>query len=76
MRLRSPHCLSATLALCVLLAAAAQAQVNPFRSSRGPGLSPEDNQLMFESVARLNAAKPSQTGRSEAVEQSADKQLG
>jgi hypothetical protein len=31
---------------------------------------------MFESVARLNAAKPSQTGRSEAVEQSADKQLG
>jgi surface antigen len=66
MRLRSPHCLSATLALCVLLAAAAQAQVNPFRSSRGPGLSPGDNQLLFASVARLNAAKPSQTGRSEA----------
>lgn len=30
------------------------------------GLSPEDNQLLFESVARLSAAKPSQTGRSEA----------
>ena len=32
----------------------------------GPGLSPQDNQMLFESVARLNAAEPSQVGRSEA----------
>jgi surface antigen len=38
----------------------------PVSQLRGPGLSPGDNQLLFESVARLNAAKPSQTGRSEA----------
>ena len=29
----------------------------------GPGLSPEDNRLLFESVARLNAADPAQAGR-------------
>ena len=45
-------------------AAAAQAQINPFRG--GPGLAPQDNQLLFESVARLNAAEPTQVGRSEA----------
>jgi surface antigen len=66
MRPRSPHCLSVMLALGVLLAAAAQAQVNPFRGSRGPGLSLQDNQMLFESMARLNAAAPSQVGRSEA----------
>jgi surface antigen len=66
MRPRSPHCLSVALAVCVLLAAAAQAQVNPFRGSGSRGLSPEDNQLLFESVARLNAAEPIQAGRSEA----------
>jgi surface antigen len=32
----------------------------------GPGLSPQDNRMLFESVARLNAAEPSQVGRSEA----------
>jgi surface antigen len=56
--------LSATLVACVLLPGLAQAQVNPFRG--GPGLSPEDNQLMSESVARLNAAGPTEIGRSEA----------
>ena len=56
MRLGSSRSLSGALAACVLLSAAAQAQVNPFRGSGGRGLSPEDNQLLFESVARLNAA--------------------
>ncbi len=65
MRPRSPQCLSAALAFCVFLSAAAQAQVMPFRGTFGPGLSPEDDQLLFESVARLNAAEPSQVGRSE-----------
>jgi len=65
MRLRLPPYLSALLAACVLLSAAAQAQINPFRGSGGRGLSPEDNQLLFESVARLNAAEPSQVGRSD-----------
>ena len=54
MRPRSPRSLSAVLAASILLPAAAQAQVNPFRG--GQGLSPEHNQLLFESVARLNAA--------------------
>ena len=64
MRSRSRHYLSGALAACIFLSAAAHAQVNPFR--RGPGLAPEDNQLLFESVARLNAAEPTQVGRSEA----------
>jgi surface antigen len=54
------------LAVCLFPPPAVQAQVNPFRGSGGRGLSPEDNQLLFESVARLNAAEPSQVGRSEA----------
>jgi surface antigen len=65
MRLGSSRSLSGALAACVLLSAAAQAQVNPFRGSGGRGLSPEDNQLLFESVARLNAAEPGRVGRSE-----------
>ena len=60
------HCLSAAFAVCVLFDAAAQAQINPFRGSGSRGLSPEDNQLLFASVAKLNAAEPSQVGRSEA----------
>jgi surface antigen len=66
MRPRQLRCLSAALAVCVLLSAAAQAQINPFRGSGSRGLSPEDNQLLFESVARLNAAEPSKVGSSEA----------
>src|SRR5215471_13384639 len=65
MRLGSSRCLSGALSVCLLLSAAAQAQVNPFRGSGSRGLSPEDNQLLFESVARLNAAEPSQVGRSD-----------
>jgi len=64
MRSRSPHYLSPALAAGVFLTAAAQAQVNPFRG--GPGLAPEDNRLLFESVARLNAAEPTQVGHAEA----------
>ena len=66
MRPRSLRCLAAALAVCVLLPTVAQAQVIPFRGSRGPNLSAEDSQLLFESVARLNAAEPSQAGRFEA----------
>ena len=66
MRPRLLRCLAAALAVCVLLPTVAQAQVIPFRGSRGPNLSAEDSQLLFESVARLNAAEPSQAGRFEA----------
>ena len=75
MRPRSPRrgllsrraALAAAVCCALLLPAAAQAQVNPFRTSRqGPALSPEDNRLLFESVGRLNAAEPAQVGRSEA----------
>ena len=64
MRPGSASRLVAVLAAFILSSAAAPAQVNPFRG--GPGLSPEDNQLLFESVARLNAAEPGRVGRSEA----------
>jgi len=58
--------LFAALTACVLLFEAAWAQVLPFGGNIGPGLSPEDNQLLFASVARLNTAEPSRVGRSEA----------
>ena len=64
MRPRSSRCLSVALAALVLLPAAAQAQINPFRG--GPGLSPEDNRLLFDSIERLNSAEPAKVGRSEA----------
>jgi surface antigen len=38
----------------------------PFGGNFGPGLSPEDNRLLFESVARLNEAEPNQVGHSDA----------
>ena len=63
---RLRHCMSAALILCVLLPAAAPAQINPFRGSRSPGLSAEDNQLLFDSIERLNSAEPAKVGRSEA----------
>jgi len=50
--------LSAAFAVCVLLPAATQAQVIPFSGNFGQGLAPSDNQMMFESVARLNAVEP------------------
>jgi surface antigen len=64
MRRRS-GCLFAAVAVCALLPAVTQAQINPFRGSGTRGLSPEDNQLLFDSVARLNAAQPSKIGASE-----------
>jgi surface antigen len=64
MRFPSPNWFLAAVAGWALLTAA-QAQVIPFQGNFGPGLSPEDSQLLFESVARLNAAEPSQVGRSE-----------
>src|SRR5271166_5060949 len=57
--------LSAAFAACVLLPVAAQAQVIPFAGNFGQGLAPSDNQMIFESVARLNAAEPSKVGRSD-----------
>ena len=66
MRLRSLHSWFAALAVCLLLMPAAQAQVNLFGGSGGRGLSPEDNQMLFASIAQLNAAEPCEVGRSEA----------
>ena len=65
MGLGSRRCLSFILAACVLLSAAAQAQINPFRGSGGRGLSPDDNRLLFASVARLNATEPGRVGLAE-----------
>ena len=55
----------AALAGFALLPAAAPAQVIPFQGNFGQGLSPQDNQMMFDSVARLNAAEPGKVGRSD-----------
>src|SRR5271156_3394217 len=59
MRSRSLRCLSAALAACALLSAAAQAQVIPFSGHFGRGLAPSDSEMVCESVARLNAVEPS-----------------
>jgi hypothetical protein len=65
MRLRLSHCFSAARAVCLLLAAAAQAQIIPFAGNFGPGLAPSDSQMLFDSVARLNATEPSKVGQSD-----------
>jgi surface antigen len=65
MAIRSPRFLSVALAALAVLPVAALAQVIPFQGNFGPGLSPRDNQMMFESVARLNAAEPSKVGQSD-----------
>jgi surface antigen len=65
MQPRSLRCLLGALAGCFILSAA-QAQIMPFRGTLGPGLSPQDSQLLFESIARLNEAEPAKVGRSEA----------
>lgn len=65
MRSRLPHYLSAPFVVCALLPVTAQAQVIPFARSFGQGLAPSDNQMIFESVARLNAAEPSKVGLSD-----------
>jgi surface antigen len=65
MRYRSLCSVAAVLPVCLLLAGAARAQVMPFGRYFGPGLSPEDTRLLFESVARLNATEPSKAGSSD-----------
>ena len=64
MQFRLPNCLSAAFAVCILLPAPALAQFNLF--SQGPGLSPEDNRLLFDSIARLNGTQPARAGNSDA----------
>jgi surface antigen len=64
MQSRSPWCFSAALVTC-LLPAGAQTQVIPFGPYFGPGLSPSDTQMAFESAARLNAAEPNKVGQSD-----------
>jgi len=65
MRPRLPHCLSAPLAVCILLSVAAEAQVIPFAGNFGQGLAPSDNRMVFDSVARLNGTEPSKVGQSD-----------
>jgi hypothetical protein len=60
MQSRLPHWLSAAFVAGILLPGVAPAQVSLF--TQGPGLSPEDNRLLFESIARLIAAKPARVG--------------
>jgi surface antigen len=65
MRPWSLHCFSAALAISVLLPVVTAAQVIPFAGNFGQGLAPSDNQMIFESVARLNAVEPSKVGQSD-----------
>lgn len=65
MQIRLRLCLGAVFAAYVLFSTAAHSQINPFRGSGSRGLSPQDNQLLFESIGRLNAAEPSRVGLSE-----------
>ena len=62
MQFRLPNCLSAAFVACILLLAPAQAQVSLF--TQGQGLSPEDNRLLFDSIARLNGTQPARAGNS------------
>ena len=66
MRPHRPRCLAAAVVLFAGLATAAQAQFTLFRGSNSPGLSAEDNRLLFASIAKLNAAEPAEVGRSAA----------
>jgi len=65
MRPWSLHCLSAALAISALLPVAGKAQVIPFSGNFGQGLAPSDNQMFFESVARLNSVERSKVGQSD-----------
>jgi surface antigen len=62
---RSLRVFSVALTAFTVLPVAVLAQVIPFQGNFGPGLSPQDNQMMFESVVRLNAADPSKVGQSD-----------
>src|ERR1700757_4405113 len=48
-----------------LFPAVLQAQVIPFGQNFGSGLSSSDNQMVFESAARVNAAEPGKVGQSD-----------
>ena len=63
MQPRLSNCLSAAFAACVPLLAPALAQVSLF--TQGQGLSPEDNRLLFDSIARLNGTQPTRAGNSD-----------
>ena len=78
MRSQSPPFLSAALGLCLFLelSGTAQAQIMPFGRYFGRGLSSEDNRLLFDSVARLNAAEPSKVGSSESWDNPQTKSSG
>jgi len=62
---RSLRFFSIVLTAFAVLPVTALAQVIPFQGNFGPGLSPQDNQMMFESVGRLNAAEPAKVGQSD-----------
>jgi surface antigen len=63
MKPRLANCVSAAFAACVLLLTPALAQVSLL--TRGQGLSPEDNRLLFDSIARLNGIEPARAGNSD-----------
>ena len=65
MRPWSLHRLLMAFVVCFILPAAAEAQVIPFAGNFGQGLAPSDNQMIFQSVARLNAVEPSKVGQSD-----------
>jgi hypothetical protein len=56
MQPRLANCLSAAFAASILLLTPALAQVSVL--THGQGLSPEDNRLLFDSIARLNGTQP------------------
>ena len=64
MQPRLPNCLSVAFAASILLLAPALAQVSFL--TQGQGLSPEDNRLLFDSIARLNEIQPARAGNSDA----------
>jgi surface antigen len=63
MQPRLPNCLSAAFAVCILLLSPALAQVSVL--TRGQGLSPEDDKMLFDSIARLNGTQPTRAGNSD-----------
>jgi len=64
MQPRLSNWVSAAFAAYILLLAPALAQVSLF--TQGQGLSPEDNRLLFDSIARLNGTQPARAGNSDA----------
>jgi surface antigen len=63
MQPRLSNCLTAAFAASILLLTPALAQVSLL--THGQGLSPEDNRLLFDSIARLNGTEPARAGNSD-----------